>query len=162
MEDANSMTYSTLEKGYDFFISDKWRKKYHFKIFSFPIPCGWLSEAIEVLKDNPVFERRMFQIISDFDADIEKSELQLKARIKRGINKRYLISNPDGRLAIGEDGKVAGRILWDQEVPGSEFQRYFEMDGKKITAEEFIELFSSFEGWNFRLQMLDPSEDLDG
>ncbi len=161
MDDSNSISFSTLEEGYDFFISDKWRKKYHFKVYSFPVPSGWLSEAIEVLNDHPVHERRMFHVLSDFDADIEIAELQLKAKIKKGINKRYLINNADGSLAIGDDCKVAGRILWDQEVPRSEFERYFEIDGKKIKAEEFLDLFSPFESWNFRLQILDPSEELD-
>jgi len=51
--------------------------------------------------------------------------------------------------------------LWDREVPGSEFERYFEIDGRKITVEDLIDMFSAFEGWNFRLQILDPSENLD-
>jgi len=51
----------------------------------------WLSEAIQVLVDSSVQERRIFHVLSDFDADIEKAELQLKAKLKKGINKRYLI-----------------------------------------------------------------------
>jgi hypothetical protein len=29
-----------LKDGYDFFITDKWGKEYHFKIISFDVPGG--------------------------------------------------------------------------------------------------------------------------
>ena len=36
-----------LKDGYDFFISDKWGKEYHFKIITFDVPSGKLSVAVE-------------------------------------------------------------------------------------------------------------------
>lgn len=32
MKDNNTITHSTLDEGYDFYVTDKWNKKYHFKI----------------------------------------------------------------------------------------------------------------------------------
>jgi hypothetical protein len=30
----------SLEDSYDFLITDKWGKEYHFKIITFDVPCG--------------------------------------------------------------------------------------------------------------------------
>ncbi len=67
-----------------FFITDKWKKKRHFKISTFPCAGGLVSEAIEIV-ENVRNEPYEFAILSPFDIDIEYAELQLKAKIKRGI-----------------------------------------------------------------------------
>lgn len=160
MNDNDTIIHSTLDEGYDFFISDKWNKKYHFKIATFEVPSGLLSEAIEVIDNYVDNEPRIFQVLSDFDSDIEKAELLLKEKIKKGINKRYL-DYKDGDYSIGDDLEVAGRILWDDTLKNSEFDYFFQIDNEKITIEKFIDMLKKFEGWNFKFQILDPSDDID-
>ena len=160
MEDNNTIIHSTLDEGYDFFITDKWNKKNHFKIATFEVPSGLLSEAYEVIDSNLDNEPRVFHILSNFGSDIEKAELQLKDKIKKGINKRYL-NNKDGNYSIGDDLKVAGRILWDDNLKNSKFDYFFQIDGKKITIEKFIDLLEGVDGWNFKFQIFDTTEDLD-
>ena len=79
----DTIIHGTLEEGYDFYITDNWNKKYHFKISTFSVPSGLLSEAIEVIDAKPENEPRIFHILSDFGADVEKSEMLLKAKIKK-------------------------------------------------------------------------------
>jgi len=160
MNDNNTITHSTLDEGYDFFITDKWNKKYHFKIATFEVPSGLLSEAYEVIDNNVDNEPRVFQVLSDFDPDIEKAELLLKGKIKKGINKRYL-DYKDGNYSIGRDLEVAGRILWDDTLLNSEFDHFFQIDNKKITIEKFIDMLKGVEGWYFKFQILDPTDDID-
>lgn len=160
MTDNETIIHSTLEEGYDFFITDKWNKKYHFKISTFEVPSGLLSEAYEVIDNNVDNEPRVFQVLSDFDSDIEKAELLLKAKIKKGINKRYL-DYKDGDYSIGDDLEVAGRILWDDNLKNSGFDNFFQIDNEKITIEKFIDMLKKFEGFNFKLQIIDPSDDID-
>lgn len=136
-------THSTLEEGYDFTITDKWKKTRHFKISSFPCPSGLLSEAIEVVK-NKNAEPYEFTILSPFDTDIEYAELQLKAKIKRGINKRYL-KKYEGCLCLGNDNEIVGRIIWDQIADDGSM--VLAVDGKRLTKDQFWELLSSYEGW---------------
>lgn len=160
MTDNETIIHSTLEEGYDFFITDKWNIKYHFKISTFEVPSGLLSEAYEVIDNNVDNEPRVFQVLSDFDSDIEKAELLLKAKIKKGINKRYL-DYKDGDYSIGDDLEVAGRILWDDNLKNSGFDNFFQIDNEKITIEKFIDMLKKFEGFNFKLQIIDPSDDID-
>jgi hypothetical protein len=48
-------THSTLDEGYDFFITDQWNKRHHYKIHTFSLGTRHLSEAIEVVEsDQPV------------------------------------------------------------------------------------------------------------
>jgi len=160
MEDNNTIIHSTLDEGYDFFITDKWGNEKHFKIATFEVPSGLLSEAFEVIKSNIDDEPRVFHILSNFDSDIEKAELQLKEKIKKGINKRYL-DYKDGDISILDGLEVAGRILWDDNLDNSNFDYFFQVDGKKITIEKFIELLKGVEGWNFKFQIIDTTDDID-
>lgn len=160
MNDNDTIIHSTLEEGYDFFITDTWNKRYHFKIATFEVPSGLLSEAIEVIDNYVDNEPRIFQVLSDFDSDIEKAELFLKEKIKKGINKRYL-DYKDGNYSIGDELEVAGRILWDDSLKNSGFDNFFQIDNEKITIEKFIDMLKGFEGWNFKFQILDPSDDID-
>lgn len=159
MEDNNTITHSTLEQGYDFFITDKWNNEKHFKIATFVVPSGLLSEAYEVIDSNLDDEPRVFHILSNFDSDIEKAELQLKEKIQKGINKRYL-DNKDGSISIHDGLEVAGRILWDDNLDNSNFDYFFQIDGKKITIEKFIDLLKGVEGWNFKFQIIDTTDDI--
>ena len=58
--------YSTLDQGYDFHVKDKWGKEYLFKILSFPVPSGLLSEAREVIQEKGR-EPYVFSVFSEFD-----------------------------------------------------------------------------------------------
>jgi hypothetical protein len=160
MEDNNTIIHSTLDEGYDFFITDKWDNKKHFKIATFEVPSGLLSEAYEVIGGNLDDETRVFHILSHFDSDIEKAELQLKEKIKKGINKRYL-DDKDGNISIRDGLEVAGRILWNDNLNNSSFDYFFQIDGKKITIEKFIDLLKGVEGWNFKFQIIDTTDNID-
>ncbi|HMA65742.1 MAG: hypothetical protein ACM31E_04580 [Fibrobacterota bacterium] len=153
--DGKTFTHSTLEEGYDFIITDKWKTERHFKISSFPCPGGLLSEALEVV-NNKNAEPYIFSILSQFDTDIEYAELQLKAKIKRGIDKKYL-KNLQGHLILGEDDELFGRIDWDSNADDGSM--ILVVDGKRLTKDEFWELLKSYEGWQFRMQIVDRTEE---
>lgn len=131
MADNKTIIHSTLDEGYDFFITDNWNKKYHFKISTFAVPMGFLSEAIEVIDDETENEPRIFHVLSNFDSDIEIEELLLKEKIKKGINRKYL-NYKDGKYSIGDELEIAGRILWDDNLNDSGFDYCFQIDGKKL------------------------------
>ena len=152
-----TISHSTLDEGYDFFITDKWNNQYHFKIASFHVPSGLFSEAYEVIDHNIDDEPRIFHSLSNFDSDMEKAELQLKEKIKKGINKRYL-DYADGNYSICQDLELAGRILMVDNPDNSEFDNFFQIDGKKITMEKFIDLLKAFEGYNFKFRIFDTTK----
>lgn len=154
----NSITHSTLEQGYDFYITDNWKKKYHFKISTFAVPSGLLSEAIEVTDSNTVL--RTFRVLSEFKADIEKSELLLKAKIRKGINQKHL-NIVEGEISIGDDQILRGAIGSTNNLSDTGFNTILEIDGKRITIEEFVKMLDVFGGFNFKFQIVDSADELD-
>ncbi len=84
----STITINPLKDGYDFFINDKWGKEYHFKIITFDVPSGKLSVAVENEEETNDYLPRKMEVLSDFDVDIESAELNLKAKIKKEVNRK--------------------------------------------------------------------------
>lgn len=150
---GNVLIHNTLEEGCDFFIKDKWKKNRHFKISTFPVPSGFLSEAVEVVRDE-TYEPYIFTILSPFDSDIENAELKLKARIKRGINKRYL-KNGSWGYELEKNDEMAGRI----ECNSKNNELSLIVDGKRLSMDQLQKILAPYEGFLFRLQIMDPSDE---
>ncbi|MBN1603281.1 MAG: hypothetical protein JW915_16855 [Chitinispirillaceae bacterium] len=155
--DGKVFIHSTLEEGYDFFITDKWKKKRHFKISTFPLAGALVSEAIEVV-NNGKDEPYIFSIRSPFDSDIEYVELLLKAKIKRGINKRYL-AKYRGTMILKKENELVGRITYNDDPDISESSTMLVVDGKRVTMEKFWQMLSQYEGWTLKLQITDRTDE---
>ncbi len=147
--------HSTLESGKDFYVQDRWRREYHFKIASFPVPTGIASEAVEV-KEEP-YSGYVIKVLSDWDADIEGAEETLKKIIRKKINKRQ-IKRKDDQWEIDAYRTVEGRIESNLNPTRSEYDRLFVIDGKEITIEEFINMLEPYEGWSFQFRIIDSYE----
>lgn len=149
---GDKIVHSTLESGEDLFINDQWKREYHFKIASFPVPTGLASEAIEVKED--IMSGYIFNILSDFDTDPIIAKERLIRKIKRGINRRHL-KKRGGKWEIGGRNMLRGRIEWNDNFSDTKYDRVFIIDGKRITIEEFGHMFEPWEGWHFQLKILD-------
>ncbi len=165
MNTNTTITHSTLDEGYDYFVTDRWNNQLHFKISTFEVPSGWLSEAVEVLDATSENEPRVFQVLTTFDSDwdTDDAELQLQDKIEKGVNKRYL-QRVNGQYRWADDNEsltIAGRIVWENEIRNSRFDFFLQVDGKKVTIEEFVELLEEVQGWNFKFQVIDMTDDID-
>lgn len=156
--DDNVIIRKPYEEGYDFYIKDKWGGQHHFRICTFEALSGLVSKAIEVTENHPEREARMFEILSDFEADIEEVELNLKARIKRSINRRHL-QYAHGKLSIAED-TLRGRFEESIDYSDNHVTYYFVIDGKRISIEQFVEMLKPFSGFDFKFQIYDPSDEI--
>jgi len=156
--DNETIIHSTLDSGYDFFITNDFGEKFHFKIATFEVPSGCLSEAIEVIDNSPEKVERVFHYLSDFDVDIEKAELSLKAKIKRGINRKHLHVDND-RISISDEQILRGRISWSEKLTDTNFNTFFEVDGRRVTIEKFIEMLEAYGGFNFKFQIFDSCDE---
>ncbi len=154
--DGDKIVHSTLESGEDLFIKDQWKREYHFKIASFPVPTGRASEAIEVKEDNSL--GYMFNILSDFDTNPEIEKERLIRKIKRGLNRRHL-KKRNGKWEIGRREMLRGRIEWNDDFSDTKYDRVFVIDGKRITMEVFGDMFEPWEGWHFQFKILDRCDD---
>ncbi len=121
-----------LKDGYDFFITDKWKKEYHFKIITFDVPSGKLSIAVEDAEETDNYYPRKMEVLSDYDVDIEAAELRLKAKVKKEINQKSLQMNNKGYFVL-KDNSMQGFVLADWGMDNS--KPLFSVDGKKISAQ---------------------------
>lgn len=81
---------------------------------------------------------------------------RLIERMRRSLSVRYLESGEDGaRIA---DQTVCGRIDWDESGDGR--TPLLIIDGRKVAWDEFGRMLMSFEGWQFRLEIRDRSEEV--
>lgn len=150
-----SISYSPREDGYDFFISNRRGKKYHFKILSFHVPSGLLSVAMELAEETEDYFPRQMEVLSDFDADVELAELQLKAKIKKEINQESLKKGRNGTFDF-KDRSLSGIILANGEAGMAD--PIFAVDGRKITFQQFCKMLSPYCIFKFNFEILDPSE----
>lgn len=96
-----------------------------------------------------------FQIIGDAEEDPLALFGRLVEKIRRGLAVKTLQM---GELGLAFAGTVArGRFEWDAaahtRVP------LVVIDGREIAWEQFGQMLMSFEGWQFRLRLLDPSDE---
>ncbi len=153
-------THSTMDEGFDFFVTDKYNKNYHFKIGSFSIHSHIFYEAIEVVEEGNEDEAYTFHMLADVDGDPENAEYLIKAKIKKGIDKRYL------EFCYGEPSmnrnkdELFGRVEYSKDLSDTAFNTIFVIDGKRITIEEFVKMLQAYGSFNFKLTMHDLCEDL--
>lgn len=154
--DDGVIIHSTLESGEDLLLLDRWKREYRFKLATFELPSGLIAEAIEVKK--VILEGYHFKMMFDFYTDPEFAKKQLIKKIKKGINRRHL-TKLEGRWRIGKKDILRGRILWNDDFKDTSYDRVFIIDGKRITMENFSNMFEEWEGWHFEFKILDPYDE---
>lgn len=78
---------------------------------------------------------------------------RLRDKIRRSLATRHLsLRTPQWQLL---HGTLRGRIAWSEE----EGIRLV-VDGLPLTLDELGEILSSHEGWQFRLEIVDPGDDI--
>jgi len=156
MEQDNRFVHSTLNDGEDIYITDQWKRNYHFRMASFPTPTGLAFEAIEVKDDN--FPGYQFNHLFDFDTDLKVAAQIFLRKIRKGLNQRHL-KKIGSKWEIGARDILRGRIDWNEDFSDTDFDRVFVIDGKRITIEDFGHMLEAYEGWRFKFQILDPYDD---
>lgn len=118
-------------------------------------PAGLEAEALEVKDDGCPGYR--FCVLFDFDTSPAAAEAALMKKVRKGLNQRHL-GRLGGRYAIGAKRLLRGRIDWNEDFEDTKFDRVFCIDGKRITIEQFAKMLEEYEGWNFKFQIVDPSD----
>ncbi len=113
---------------------------------------GVALDAFE-LRDGQL-EGYRFQIIGDPNDDLMELFGRLVERIRRALSVRHLVNGELG-LEIAERN-VRAQIEWDEDCDGLPI---LVIDGRKVKWEDFGRMLMTFEGWQFRLNILDNSEE---
>ena len=97
-----------------------------------------------------------FEILGDADADLFGLMGQLMIRMRRALAMRHLERDEHAGFAM-KDSVVRGRVNWDSEQDGR--LPMLVIDGQDVSWEKLGRMVMSFEGWQFKLQMMDRSEE---
>ncbi|WP_255504219.1 DUF7713 domain-containing protein [Caballeronia sp. EK] len=111
-------------------------------------------EAFELMGDDDSGGYR-FQILGDPESEPFAPMAQLVQKIKRALGITHLVADAGG-LQVAET-IVRGRLEWDGVEHTS--QPCVIIDGRRVDWRDFGAMLLAFEGWQFRLELLDPSDE---
>ena len=97
-----------------------------------------------------------FQMVGDPKDDLFGLLGRMIGKIRRMLSIKYITDDENG-LHIA-DQTVQGRIEWDDSEV--DYMPRVVVDGQEISWEEFGRMLVTFEGWQFKLEIRDPSDDL--
>jgi hypothetical protein len=125
--------------------------EFHFRVRLFG--TGVALDAFELHDRQPAGYQ--FQIIGDPEDDLLALLGRLIERIRRALSVKYLQdSNVGPQIA---NRAVCGRIEWDDPHDGR--LPLVIVDGRKVSWDDFGRMLMSFEGFQFRLNIHDKSEE---
>jgi hypothetical protein len=113
-------------------------------------------EAFELRDDTPAGYQ--FQVLGDPEGDLFGLMGQLIGRMHRALAVCHLKDEKDG-FGVGiADFLVRGRITWDAEEDGR--VPLLVIDGREFSWAQFGRMLMTFEGWQFKLEIRDRSEEV--
>ncbi len=110
-------------------------------------------EAFELKDGAPAGYR--FQVLGEPEDGVLSLLGRMVERMRRALAVKYLAKGPHGTQIA--DRTVCGRIAWDEEEDGR--LPVLVIDGQEIPWEAFGRMLMTFEGWQFRLDIRDGSEE---
>lgn len=111
-------------------------------------------EAFEVHDGNPGGCK--FQLVADPEEDLFALVGRLIQKIRRVLSIKRI---KDGKLGLQiVDQTVRGRIEWDDAEDGR--VPIVIVDGREFTWDKFGEMMMSFEGWQCKVEIFDPSDEV--
>ena len=116
---------------------------------------GILSlEAFELKEGNPGGYK--FQLIGDPEDELFALLGKLIQRIRKALSGKHIEYGQHG-LQIADE-TLRGRIEWDDDEDGR--VPLVVVDGREISWEAFGQMLMSRESWQFRLEIIDPSDEV--
>ena len=95
------------------------------------------------------------------DLDPEREPLEIMAlllqKMRRALAYKHLEQTEHG-MHFTEGNVVRGHITWDDETDGQ--QPLVVIDGKEFSWTQLGRMVMSYEGWQFKLEIKDPSEEV--
>lgn len=120
------------------------------------LSLGLFIDAIEFKNGVPMGYR--FSIRGECNTNQTDLILDLYEKIKKGLAHKYLEDSKHTVKSI-KNSVVCGRIMWDEEFDDSIPKLV--IDGEEITWDDFGRMLMTYEGFQFKLQTLDLTEDTD-
>ena len=118
-----------------------------------------IIEAFERMQDDDDKGYR-FCVLGDAEEGVSNFELfaQLVARIKRALARKHIERGGDGCRRITDEGVVRGHITSDTRT-GSRLP-VLVIDGQEVPWDELGDMVMTYEGFHFKLQIVDKSQEI--
>ena len=118
-------------------------------------PTGQVLEAFEVKRGASTGYQ--FGILGDFTEDPMDMLAKLYERMRRGLARKHLVEDKHGtHLAFA--GPIRGRISSDYDSEPEPLP-VIVIDGRELSWAQFGRMLLAFEGWQFRLEIVDRTEE---
>ena len=111
-------------------------------------------DAFELREGNRAGYR--FQMVGDPEGDLFALLGRLIQKIRRTLSLKYITDDRNGLQIANQTAR--GRIEWDDSEDGR--VPLVVVDGREISWKDFGRMLMTFEGWQFKLEILDPSEEV--
>ena len=146
--------YKDFEK--EIIITDCDGIEHRFQIGKTIHPTGICWEAVEHISVDKI--GYSFEVHQDFEEDSNDALERLYKKVKKGLSKKFIKREVfQGQELISiKESVVEGRIEWDDRYGNSTPK--FVIDGQEYSLKEFGKILMSCEGWNFRLEIIEPTE----
>ncbi len=112
-------------------------------------------DGFELVDGNP--DGYTFQIIGDPEDDLFVLLGKLVQKIRKTLSVKYLEDDAHHGLRI-KDMEVRGRI--ESDYSDADRVPVMVIDGREISWDEFGRMLMMFEGWQFRMEICDRSDEL--
>ena len=127
-----------------------------FQINSQINPLGIQWEAVEFLEDNKI--GYLFRIYQEFEEEYSVALKRLYDKIEKGLSQEFIIKEECfGREYYTlKNDRAEGRIEWDDAHDG-DIPKLI-IDGKEYSLYELGRMMMAYEGWNFKLEIIEPGD----
>jgi len=130
-------------------------KKRMFEFKSFPCPTGFVYEATEIQNGEPKGMR--FSVLGT-ENEAEVWRYKLEERLKKALKVKHIEYHKESHTWTTCDQIIRGQIRWDDETEGE--TPLIVVDGKDLTWTEFGKTIMTYEGFQFVMRFVDPSDDM--
>ena len=110
-------------------------------------------EAFELDEGAPAGYQ--FQILADPEEDVFEVLARMVERIRRTLSRTHLVNEGHG-IQIAEQ-TVRGHI--DCDLSEGDSRPLLVIDGREVSWDEMGRMLMAFEGWNFKMELFDPSDE---
>ncbi len=102
-----------------------------------------------------------FSVIGDMEEELFGLFGKLFERIRRALNRKHMYwSETTRNWEIADGDLVRGKIDCDLDSPDYERLPLVVIDGKEISGSKFGQMLMTYEGFNFKLEIFDRSDEI--
>jgi hypothetical protein len=135
-------------------LKDRDGVPHEFRFRTHLMPIGLFMDAHEF--KNGEIDGYEFKVMGDIEEDPMTVFGRLFEKMRRALSRKHIEAGRLG-LQITHENMVRGVIQWDDDTGGT--LPRLSIDGQSVSWEEFGRMMMTYEGWNFKIEIYDGTEE---